>query len=687
MEAGEFDNLYQLITSKWKQAHWTRDHTYQGYAKDVALAMETAGSEEPPNVFQEVRAALLYSELISGYNNVNPEALAALARLGYDDRAISSVYLISRADKKTRAWLCLAHVFLERENMGPFWSTITEVVGDAKRVASVRLRADYFSEISMLLAKSASRDPSRDWMSGARKFATIAAEISRGTDQLRRRTAALCGAIEAMALTRSGREVKEWSSELDKVSRDLPVLERSTVLLAAASALAGIGCTVESSTLISEVHAEALAEELRSAEQTDVALDLVRGFLGVGRADGALLVAQAGRGALERAACMAAVALELHEPRVMAEASDAIQQWIGKLRVDTTPTIVEQKWTSTNSETTTHVTNPDTFELERQIVRFVAQLRPDLRKAVTDQEYEDNERSRLLAYLADELAKLGKPYQAEAERLAMESLRLSGKLEFMVALDNAKTNIAVALSGVGSFQSAQEIAGQLRNRNRAKFVHSVIAKEAAGSGKVDLAKTECYAAERESADGLIDDGVVTNLVAARLHMNEIDDIFDMVASFADKEYKLWILSNLASELKVQGEGPFFERALREAAESTSGMKITRVSSLKAIVIFYALIGALDQAVLEVEHVPVQNFEEVKAAMLELLDRGIDGELRERALAAFRKAATYAASKSDNPFSQWYVDASVAPVLHRVGLEDEAILIANRCVLRFKELWH
>jgi hypothetical protein len=333
------------------------------------------------------------------------------------------------------------------------------------------------------------------------------------------------------------------------------------------------------------------------------------------------------------------------------------------------------------------VINPDRLELERQIIRFVVKLYPNARNAFTDRKYQDNQRSRLLAYLADELTTLGRTHEAEAKSLATESLRLSLNSE-LTGLDEARTSIAVALSASGAFRAAQEVACEIRNRNRARFVHSVIAKEASLQGKVDLAQTECHAVEGENSDGVIDDAVITNLLAARLNMNEIDDIFRMASSFADKEYQLWILSSLASALKARGDRAMFKRAMLEAAEATSDSKITRVSSLKAIVTLYALLGTPDQAVLEIEHAPVGNFEEVKAAVIELMDRGIEGELRARALAAFRKAWTHASSRADNNnmFSQWYIEASAAPVLNQAGLRDEAVSIANSCVLMFRELW-
>ena len=113
-QAGQTEALYALIDKPWMDALFEHTYAHRAFAEDVALAIETAGAEEPLNWVQLVRDCLIYAAVSDLATNVTPEALGVLAQLGQVARARDLAALIEDPWRQSQAYLLIGEALSAR---------------------------------------------------------------------------------------------------------------------------------------------------------------------------------------------------------------------------------------------------------------------------------------------------------------------------------------------------------------------------------------------------------------------------------------------------------------------------------------------------------------------------------------------------------------------------------------------
>jgi len=86
--------LYGLICKPFLREKYTRFGSHRPFTEDVLLTLQVSGSEEPPNLLQEVRGNLIYATMESLATNISVEVLAALVQVGQIARAMDFAVLM-----------------------------------------------------------------------------------------------------------------------------------------------------------------------------------------------------------------------------------------------------------------------------------------------------------------------------------------------------------------------------------------------------------------------------------------------------------------------------------------------------------------------------------------------------------------------------------------------------------------
>jgi hypothetical protein len=102
--SGDRDSLYALISPSWMEAKLSATGSPWAFSLDAAVAMEEAGREQPPNLPQLVRAALIATTLRILATAVPPPVLQILAQAGKADRAVDYAALIQNAVQQSEAY-------------------------------------------------------------------------------------------------------------------------------------------------------------------------------------------------------------------------------------------------------------------------------------------------------------------------------------------------------------------------------------------------------------------------------------------------------------------------------------------------------------------------------------------------------------------------------------------------------
>ena len=111
--------LFSLINSNWIRARTRQVGSPRGVLEDLALVEGMAGAQSPPNVAEEIRAAIMKGIVTSRSDNAPPTALAVLAEAGQLLRADSYAALLTEDPaKQAEAYRCIAEG-LARAQQGP----------------------------------------------------------------------------------------------------------------------------------------------------------------------------------------------------------------------------------------------------------------------------------------------------------------------------------------------------------------------------------------------------------------------------------------------------------------------------------------------------------------------------------------------------------------------------------------
>jgi tetratricopeptide (TPR) repeat protein len=98
-------------------AKFEQTASHRAFAADVALAVEVARAEEPPNLLQEVHGRLIYVTLASLATKAPPEALGALPQVGQVSRALSFASLIRDQERQFQAYRLIGEALVSRGEM------------------------------------------------------------------------------------------------------------------------------------------------------------------------------------------------------------------------------------------------------------------------------------------------------------------------------------------------------------------------------------------------------------------------------------------------------------------------------------------------------------------------------------------------------------------------------------------
>lgn len=126
--------LYGLICESFMRKKKQRFFWHHSSVRDIRLALEVAGAEQPPNLVQEVRCCLLLSILHSRSTHVSPELLGVLAQVGEHERALSLAAFIIDARQQCAAYLLIAEALLDLKKKDQARNVLDQAVSATKGI-------------------------------------------------------------------------------------------------------------------------------------------------------------------------------------------------------------------------------------------------------------------------------------------------------------------------------------------------------------------------------------------------------------------------------------------------------------------------------------------------------------------------------------------------------------------------
>jgi hypothetical protein len=188
VRAGDNDALYDLIAKPWMERRFEKSFSYWSFAGDVASATAAAGAEDPPNLAQIVRGALVYATLTAVSSNVPPVVLAALARVGDHAKAIGYAGLTQSGPQRFEAYRLIAEELIERGANSEALSTIKRARAAAESIEDVERREEALARVTRAVERAegqlaGGREPiarlrDAETAADARTRGTIATEMS-----------------------------------------------------------------------------------------------------------------------------------------------------------------------------------------------------------------------------------------------------------------------------------------------------------------------------------------------------------------------------------------------------------------------------------------------------------------------------------------------------------------------------
>jgi tetratricopeptide (TPR) repeat protein len=146
--------LYQLICQPFMQQKRLRCGSHQPFAADVALAIEAASAEEPPNILELVRGSLLNATLGSLATLIDPEVLGVLARVDQVANAQGHAALIHDVAKRSQAYSFIGEALLERNQRHEAKEPLLQALSAAEAIRDERQQAQAVSRVMQALARA-----------------------------------------------------------------------------------------------------------------------------------------------------------------------------------------------------------------------------------------------------------------------------------------------------------------------------------------------------------------------------------------------------------------------------------------------------------------------------------------------------------------------------------------------------
>jgi hypothetical protein len=703
-------HIYRLINPAWMKRRWTQTRSYSGYLDDVFNAMEAAISEEPPNLFQQIRAASLVGELVSGLEDAHPAALSALVRLNQVESAVSYATLIRDSGKRVTALLRIANACREGNvdpywaarplaDMAPgeksgFWGIALRLRKDLHAVVPMRVRVDQLSQLALLLASVHSPEL-------ALRIAESSYAGIEHIEQVRSAAAALVGVASAFAAASGQNRLEEISRKMLEASAGLPLLEQNTLRMAMGTVLTRAGLQSLAAVLVEPVDRAATIDELKASNwQCDVSFDLVGSYLALRKPEDALATANASPHVLDRAGNLAQIALDYRnqgkidgqlEKQLMGE----IGAWMERTEglQNNKDSAREKEFSSGHSSYTRLIVLPHTLVLEEQIVRYLVAAGAVERLQRFIGKCDRPMQRRLLAVLSESLSMTGKP--SETESFALRSLELTRDVDLDRATDEFRMNAGSHLAQLGSIDSASNMVRFMRNRGRKRIVDAALAVEWEKRGELAEAAMLCDSAIADLPRGKEDPIVVSNVIGVLLRMNKYESALQLAESIQSWNVRVLALA-LVADPCLRNELPEGRAALESmyvTLHSATAEDNMSVDTLMAVVRASLASGRTEE---QVTNYVAQVAESVSQAKDSVPTRWLSATLlcnlavlldsaalKERARAVILERVRILDSKPDDPWRMveygW-----AARFLENAGLQAEAEAAARVCLVAFKE---
>lgn len=110
-------DLYAVICKPYMLACRKRFGSFQFFAANVALAIDVAGSDDPPDLVQVIRSCLIYSTLGVLATNIPPVMLGVLARLDRLDTALGFATLMQNREMQSQAYRLVGEALLSEQKV------------------------------------------------------------------------------------------------------------------------------------------------------------------------------------------------------------------------------------------------------------------------------------------------------------------------------------------------------------------------------------------------------------------------------------------------------------------------------------------------------------------------------------------------------------------------------------------
>jgi hypothetical protein len=132
--AGDHQALYGLISLPWMEAKLSATGSTWAFLQDATDAMQAAGDEQPPNLPQLIRAALITTTLRILASAVPPPVLQVLAQAGKADRAAEYAALIQDARQQSESYQRICDALTARGSLDQA-ASLAERIGQPWRQA------------------------------------------------------------------------------------------------------------------------------------------------------------------------------------------------------------------------------------------------------------------------------------------------------------------------------------------------------------------------------------------------------------------------------------------------------------------------------------------------------------------------------------------------------------------------
>lgn len=147
-------DLYKLLCKSFMQAKYGQSGSHRPFAQDVAMAIEVATHEEPPNLVQEIRGSLIYATLGSMASNVPLEILKILIQNGQTTRALGFAELMQSAKERSQISYLIGEALLAQKDVDSARVVLGQALAAAQVIEEEQEKISALSGVAWLFVKA-----------------------------------------------------------------------------------------------------------------------------------------------------------------------------------------------------------------------------------------------------------------------------------------------------------------------------------------------------------------------------------------------------------------------------------------------------------------------------------------------------------------------------------------------------